>query len=67
MNDNLPDSIELFENYLQMYFPSIYDIKNMIQNDENMRNLGLNKLAFQYQIQRQGIQHQAGSDSLLTL
>ena len=29
-NENLPDSIEIFQNYLDMYFPEIYDVKNMI-------------------------------------
>ena len=47
-NENLPDSIEMFQNYLDMYFPEIYDVKNMIQNDENIRTIGLSKLAYQF-------------------
>ncbi len=49
---------------MHVWFPSLYDIKHMMQRP-NFTG-GLNDLADQLQVVRIGPQHQAGSDSLLT-
>ncbi len=66
MNDKLPEKEEEFINLLKVYFPKFYDLKYLLQNS-NFLEGGLNKLSKTLQIQRQGYQHQAGSDSLLTI
>ncbi len=59
---------------MKTYFPNIYDLKYIIKDVPSLRDVGLAKLSYEigvllYVIQcsRIGPQHQAGSDSLLTL
>jgi CCR4-NOT transcription complex subunit 7/8 len=66
INELLPEKEEDFVNLLKIYFPKFYDLKYLLQNS-NFLEGGLNKLSKILQIQRQGYQHQAGSDSLLTI
>lgn len=66
INQALPHREEDFVNLLKIYFPKFYDLKYLLQNS-NFLEGGLNKLSKILQIQRNGYQHQAGSDSLLTI
>lgn len=62
-----PDEKGFFE-YLKIYFPCIYDIKYMTSLLDGYRfSGGLQKLADELRCQRLGAEHQAGSDSLLTM
>ena len=61
----LPAAEADFFKLLQLYFPTLYDIKYLMKFCENLHG-GLNKLAEALDVQRIGPQHQAGSDSLLT-
>ncbi|KAG0463087.1 hypothetical protein HPP92_021563 [Vanilla planifolia] len=62
---NLPDTQEGFFELLRMYFPNVYDIKHLMRFCNSLHG-GLNKLAELLEVERVGICHQAGSDSLLT-
>lgn len=79
--DPLPDEESKYRELLNIYFPSIYDIKYMVKMAARTEDLspeavkvldtigqksGLQDIANQYDIKRVGIAHQAGSDSLLT-
>ena len=50
-----------------MYFPSFYDVRMMLRDNENLFHGGLNKLISNLNIERKGINHQAGSDSIATV
>ena len=67
MNEILPNNRETFYTFLKIFFPNIYDIKTF-QNEfsDHFEGGGLNRLADLLDIQRIGITHQAGSDSLVT-
>ncbi|KAJ6961669.1 CCR4-associated factor 1 [Populus alba x Populus x berolinensis] len=62
---NLPDTQAGFFNLINMYFPTLYDIKHLMKFCNSLHG-GLNKLAELLEVERVGICHQAGSDSLLT-
>ncbi|GJR50252.1 probable CCR4-associated factor 1 homolog 6 [Tanacetum coccineum] len=62
---NLPDTQAGFFSLISMYFPTIYDIKHLMKFCNSLHG-GLNKLAELLEVERIGICHQAGSDSLLT-
>lgn len=62
---NLPDTQMEFFNLINMYFPTVYDIKHLMKFCNSLHG-GLNKLAELLEVERVGICHQAGSDSLLT-
>ncbi|KAI0497048.1 hypothetical protein KFK09_023376 [Dendrobium nobile] len=61
---NLPDSQEDFYHSLRLYFPKVYDIKNILWFRNNFPD-GLNKVAEELGVKRAGTCHQTGSDSLL--
>jgi CCR4-NOT transcription complex subunit 7/8 len=65
--ENLPDDESNFYNLLSIYFPAFYDVKYMAREVDTLKGGGLNKIAYDLNVRRVGPQHQAGSDSLLTL
>ncbi|KAF7365021.1 hypothetical protein MVEN_00373200 [Mycena venus] len=68
---SLPTTEEAFFELLQMWFPTVYDIKYMMRASNNLKG-GLQQVADDLgtgailQVLRIGPSHQAGSDSLLT-
>ncbi|XP_041020628.1 probable CCR4-associated factor 1 homolog 7 [Juglans microcarpa x Juglans regia] len=62
---NLPDTQVEFFNLINTYFPTVYDIKHLMKFCNSLHG-GLNKLAELLEVERVGVCHQAGSDSLLT-
>ncbi|XP_031266298.1 probable CCR4-associated factor 1 homolog 7 [Pistacia vera] len=62
---DLPDTQAGFFDLIKMYFPTLYDIKHLMKFCNSLHG-GLNKLAELLEVERIGICHQAGSDSLLT-
>lgn len=62
----LPKEEDEFFELLHLYFPCIYDIKYIMKSCEDLKG-GLQKVADDLNVERIGPQHQAGSDSLLTL
>ncbi|KAK4775391.1 hypothetical protein SAY86_010326 [Trapa natans] len=62
---NLPDTQARFFNLINIYFPILYDIKHLMKFCNSLHG-GLAKLAELLEVERIGISHQAGSDSLLT-
>ena len=67
IKDNLPETEEEFTKLLNLYFPSLYDVRMLIRDNENLFYGGLNKLIANLEIKRKGINHQAGSDSIATI
>ena len=61
----LPPTRIGFLNLMNMYFPTVYDIKHLIRFCNGLYG-GLNKVAEKLNVKRIGVCHQAGSDSLLT-
>ncbi|XP_076891272.1 putative CCR4-associated factor 1 homolog 10 [Bidens hawaiensis] len=61
----LPKSQTGFFDLIKIYFPVIYDIKHLMRFCNHLHG-GLNKLAEILEVERIGVCHQAGSDSLLT-
>ncbi|XP_041463041.1 CCR4-NOT transcription complex subunit 7-like [Lytechinus pictus] len=63
---NLPSEESEFFELLRIFFPCIYDVKYLMKSCKDLKG-GLQEVADILQIQRIGPQHQAGSDSLLTV
>jgi CCR4-NOT transcription complex subunit 7/8 len=61
----LPADEDAFFELMELYFPSIYDVKLMMLGVDGLHG-GLQKLADDLAVARVGPMHQAGSDSLLT-
>ncbi|XP_016499948.1 putative CCR4-associated factor 1 homolog 6 [Nicotiana tabacum] len=62
---DLPDPQADFFTLMNVYFPVIFDIKHLMKFCNSLHG-GLNKLAELLEVERVGVCHQAGSDSLLT-
>ncbi|XP_057787841.1 probable CCR4-associated factor 1 homolog 6 [Salvia miltiorrhiza] len=62
---NLPETQAGFFSLINIYFPVLYDIKHLMKFSNSLHG-GLNKLAELLEVERVGVCHQAGSDSLLT-
>ncbi|GAB2225707.1 hypothetical protein Droror1_Dr00006511 [Drosera rotundifolia] len=62
---DLPESQSEFFKLINLYFPNLYDIKHLMKFCNSLHG-GLNKLAELLEVERIGVCHQAGSDSLLT-
>lgn len=58
----LPSTKEAFVDLLGLYFPSAYDIKNFTS-----ATISLQRLANELRVERVGREHEAGSDSFVTL
>ena len=63
---DLPEKEEEFIVYLNLYFINYYDIRILVKGNDNMQR-GLNRLAEQLEVIREGKIHQAGSDSVVTI
>jgi CCR4-NOT transcription complex subunit 7/8 len=61
----LPETEMNFIESLKLYFPHHYDIRHIVRYIDNLRG-SLSKLGQELNINRIGIQHQAGSDSIIT-
>jgi len=61
----LPTEEHEFFELVKIFFPNIYDVKYLMKSCKNLKG-GLQEVADQLEVERQGPQHQAGSDSLLT-
>jgi len=61
----LPENETTFFECLKLYFPHYFDIRYLVRYVDNLRG-SLSKLGQELNINRIGIQHQAGSDSILT-
>ena len=61
----LPETQAGFFNLINLFFPVLYDIKHLMKFSNSLHG-GLNKLAELLEVERVGVSHQAGSDSLLT-
>lgn len=64
-NRPLPETESEFLNLLKIYCPTIYDVRHIIRNYD-LYSKSLQKLAQELDVERKGIQHQAGSDSQVT-
>jgi CCR4-NOT transcription complex subunit 7/8 len=62
----LPKKQSQFFEVVRDFFPYLYDVKYMMKSVRNLKG-GLQDLADDLEVKRIGPQHQAGSDSLLTL
>lgn len=60
--DPLPAEIQDFRTLLNTLFPNLTDLKTSLKWES-----GLSTLAQYYSVNREGTEHQAGSDALLTL
>uniref|UniRef100_A0A0C9RSP5 poly(A)-specific ribonuclease n=1 Tax=Wollemia nobilis TaxID=56998 RepID=A0A0C9RSP5_9CONI len=61
----LPSTRQGFLGLMRLYFPNVYDVKHLIKFCDGLYG-GLNRVAELLKLERIGICHQAGSDSLLT-
>ena len=65
-NLKLPEIEKDFYDSLELYFCNYFDLRHLIQFSDYSRG-SLQKLAIECNIQRVGTQHQAGSDSVVTV
>ena len=65
MNDELPQTETKFFDYLTVLFPNFFDVKYLLRGSKLVKR-GLQEIAEEFSIKRIGVQHQAGSDSILT-
>lgn len=66
-NSELSANYNSFESLCKLYFQNIFDIKYLIKDFNQFKSSGLTKMAYDFNIDRIGQMHQAGSDALLTL
>ena len=66
LGTDLPKKEEEFIDKLNTYFINYYDIRVLVKGNDNMQR-GLNRLADQLEVIREGKIHQAGSDSVVTI
>lgn len=65
-NAKLPSTLDRFYKALKDYFPTVYDLKIIMNEVQELKNGSLAKLGHDLDVKRTGIQHQAGSDAFLT-
>lgn len=74
-HSGVPNTSDEFTKLMKLYFPQTYDLKFSLKENLQLRDVGLSKLAYKInvfsnfwiKVERIGPEHQAGSDSLLTL
>ena len=66
-NEQFPENEKAFVNTLQLYFPEFYDVRMLVKDIDNYFYGGLSRLIASLDIERKGINHQAGSDSIATI
>ena len=67
INKDLPQTEDEFIEELNTYFINYYDIRVIVKDNENLLKKGLNRLAELLEVRREGQEHQAGSDSMVTI
>lgn len=67
INSDLPQTEDDFVNKLNLYFINFYDIRVMVKDNENLFKKSLKRLAEMLEVRREGQEHQAGSDSMVTI
>ena len=67
INMDLPQTEDEFTDLLNTYFINYYDIRVIVKDNENLLKKGLNRLAELLEVRREGQEHQAGSDSMVTI
>lgn len=65
-NDALPGNKDVFHKQLNTFFPNVYDLKTFMHHFSPNLEGGLARISETLGIQRVGVSHQAGSDSLMT-
>ena len=66
INSELPETEDDFTDLLNTYFINYYDIRVIVKDNDNLKK-GLNRLAEMLEVKREGQEHQAGSDSVVTI
>ena len=66
LGNSLPKNEKDFTQILGLFFPNHYDIRILVKDKYYLKG-GLNKLANSLDVERKGRNHQAGSDSLVTI
>ena len=67
INSDLPRTEDEFVNKLNLYFINFYDIRVMVKDNDNLFKKSLKRLAEMLEVRREGQEHQAGSDSMVTI
>ena len=67
INMDLPQTEDEFTDLLNTYFINYYDIRVIVKDNDNLIKKGLNRLAEILEVRREGQEHQAGSDSMVTI
>ena len=65
--DKFPDSEQEFLKSLKVFIPEFFDVKMLVKDIDKYFHGGLNHLIYNLGIERKGINHQAGSDSIATI
>ena len=65
--DKFPDSEQEFLKSLKVFIPEFFDVKMLVKDIDKYFHGGLNHLIYSLGIERKGINHQAGSDSIATI
>ena len=66
INSDLPETEDAFTDLLNIYFINYFDIRVIVKDNDNLKK-GLNRLAEVLDVKREGQEHQAGSDSVVTI
>ena len=66
INSDLPETEDAFTDLLNTYFINYFDIRVVVKDNDNLKK-GLNRLAEVLDVKREGQEHQAGSDSVVTI
>ena len=66
INSGLPETEDAFTDLLNTYFINYFDIRVIVKDNDNLKK-GLNRLAEGLDVKREGQEHQAGSDSVVTI